>query len=201
MRLTDVPIEWTLVALAAACVFALVQSIRLALTRWAPRRRIAAARASGAEGERRAEPLLQRSGYAVIARQVATTYEVLVDGEPCAVALRADFVVEAEGRRFVAEVKTGRLAPRVESSATRRQLLEYRVAFEVDGVLLVDVDAGRVRAMEFPEVGGAAARASGGGWAAWLALGALLGAAATAALSSPRPTPHVVPARGLAATR
>ncbi|MEZ4411086.1 MAG: hypothetical protein R3A52_32085 [Polyangiales bacterium] len=200
MRLSDVPIEWTLVALAAACVFALVQSIRLALARWAPRRRIAAARASGADGERRAEPLLQRSGYAVIGRQVATTYEVLVDGEPCAVALRADFVVEAEGRRFVAEVKTGRLAPKVESSATRRQLLEYRLAFDVDGVLLVDVDAGRVMAMEFPEVG-ATSRASGGGWAAWLALGAVLGAAATAAVSSARPAPLDAPARGSAATR
>lgn len=200
MRPSEVPIEWTLAALGAVGVFGLVQSARLALARWAPRRRIAAARASGADGERRAEPLLQRSGYAVIARQVATTYEVLVDGEPCAVALRADFIVEAEGRRFVAEVKTGRVAPKVESPATRRQLLEYRVAFDVDGVLLVDVDAGRVRAMEFPGVG-VAAPSSGGGWAAWLALGAMLGAAATAALSSPRHATLDAPARGVDATR
>ena len=33
----------------------------------------------------------------------------------------------------VAEVKTGRLAPRIDTPATRRQLLEYRLAFDVDG--------------------------------------------------------------------
>jgi hypothetical protein len=36
--------------------------------------------------------------------------------------------------------------------ATRRQLLEYLLAFEVHGVLLVDLDEGRVRPVEFPAV-------------------------------------------------
>jgi hypothetical protein len=58
----------------------------------------------------------------------------------------------------VAEVKTGRWAPRLETAATRRQLLEYRFAFDVDGVLLVDADADRVSSIEF---GGATAARRG----------------------------------------
>lgn len=180
MRASDVPPELFLVALAAAVALAVVQTLRLAMARWAPRRRLEVARVAGAEGERRAEPLLVGMGYAVVGRQVATRYELAVDGEPCVVALRADYVVERDGRRYVAEVKTGRMAPRVESPATRRQLLEYRVAFDVDGVLLVDVDAGRVRSLEFPAPAVTAADA-GATWLLWLALGGALGAGATVA--------------------
>jgi hypothetical protein len=78
----------------------------------------------------------------------------------------------------VAEVKSGKLAPRIETAATRRQLLEYRVAFDVDGVLLVDEEAGRVSEIVFfdpdPPRGGAG-RALG-----WLVAGAAIGAALVA---------------------
>jgi hypothetical protein len=184
VRLSSIPHELLLGAFALAFVLAAVQTARLALTRWLPRRRIELARSAGADGELRAEPLLRCLGYEVVARQAPVTYDVAVDGEPCAVALRADFLVQRDGRRFVAEVKTGRQAPRLETASTRRQLLEYRVAFDVDGVLLVDVDAGRVHSLEFPTP---AARepASGFGWIAWVALGGALGFGAAAAQERP----------------
>ncbi|MEZ4392375.1 MAG: hypothetical protein R3A48_14905 [Polyangiales bacterium] len=188
MHPADLPPEALLLALAVALAAALVQTARLALARWLPRRRVELARAAGADGELRAEPLLRRLGYEVLARQARGGYDLAVDGEPCAIALRADFLVARGGRRFVAEVKTGRLAPRLETSATRRQLLEYRVAFDVDGVLLVDVDAGRVRALEFPTPD-ARGPAPGLGWLAWLALGGALGFAAAAAPRHAPPRP------------
>ncbi|HVY49066.1 MAG TPA: hypothetical protein VHB21_24420, partial [Minicystis sp.] len=114
-------------------------------------------------------------GYRVLGRQVRRRYGVRVDGAEHAVDLRADYVVEHEGARFVAEVKTGRLAPRLDTPATRRQLLEYRVAFEVDGVLLVDAEAGRVHAVEFPLEARAGRRRGVG---ALVALAAVLGAIA-----------------------
>lgn len=193
MRLSAIPPELLVAALAVALLLVAVQSARLALTRWLPRRRIEAARAAGADGEARAEPLLRELGYAIVARQAPTTYELSVDGEPCVVALRADFLVERGGRRFVAEVKTGRAAPRVETPATRRQLLEYRVAFDVDGVLLVDVDAGRVHALGFPAPPPVAE--AGIAWLLWLALGAALdfGAAAMWRQSEGRVAPSGLP--------
>ena len=100
--------------------------------------------------EGRAASLLERRGYRVVGRQVEGSYLLDVDGAKAEVRVRADYVVEAGDRRYVAEVKSGRLAPRLDTAATRRQLLEYRVAFDVDGVLLVDGEAGRVHAVAFP---------------------------------------------------
>lgn len=177
MTLDAVPPGLLAIAAGIAALLALVQTLRLAVLRAAPRRRIAAARAAGAAGERRAEPLLEGLGYTVLARQAPARYALLLDGEPAEVGLRADLLVERDGRRFVAEVKTGKHAPRIESATTRRQLLEYHLAFEVDGVLLVDVDAGRVRAVEFPaaSIEGGGARGVG---LLWLALGVVLGVVA-----------------------
>ncbi len=137
------------VALAAlASLLALLQTARIgwgALSRrWTIRARLHRA----VEGELRAEPMLRRAGYEVLQRQLRGGWIVYADGEPLQVGLRADLLVARGGRRYVAEVKTGRLAPRLDHAATRRQLLEYRLAFGVDGVLLVDAEAERVIVVE-----------------------------------------------------
>jgi hypothetical protein len=115
------------------------------LRRWRARRR----QARAMRGERHAERLLDRLGYAICARQVPTSWAVTCDGEVHEVPLRADLLVERDGKRYVAEVKTGRVAPRLATATTRRQLLEYRVAYDVDGILLVDAEAGRVMHVDF----------------------------------------------------
>jgi hypothetical protein len=99
--------------------------------------------------EDRAGDLLASLGFEILGRQVRTSFVMAVDGEPLEVELRADYVVGIDGRRYVAEVKSGRLAPRIERAATRRQLLEYRFAFDVDGVLLVDAETSRVSEITF----------------------------------------------------
>jgi Holliday junction resolvase len=110
----------------------------------------------GQRGERQAERLLRRAGYAPCGRHVRGSYAVQVGEETLEVALQADYLVERAGRRLVAEVKTGRHAPRFEHAETRRQLLEYQLAFGVESVLLVDVEAGEVREVRFPVAGGIA---------------------------------------------
>lgn len=103
-----------------------------------------------ARAERDAERLLQRAGYEVIERQVTGTWPMLVDGEAIEARLRADLVVARDGLLFIAEVKSGAEAPRPTHPQTRRQLLEYLLAFEVDGVLLVDMEQRRVLEVAFP---------------------------------------------------
>jgi hypothetical protein len=148
--LRRIPPELLLAVAGAVALLAVVQTLRLALRTWLPRRRLALARARGALGEVRAEALLRRLGFTIVGRQVGVRYGLGVDGVRVPIDLRADYLVADRGRRYVAEVKTGTFAPRIETAATRRQLLEYRVAFDVDGVLLVDADLERVRLIEFP---------------------------------------------------
>lgn len=107
------------------------------------------ARARRAEDD--AEHLLAAHGYRVEERQAIRPWEIVVDGERLEASVRADLVVTRDGQRFVAEVKSGG-ATRPTLPATRRQLLEYLLAFDVHGVLLIDMEEQRVRAVEFPAV-------------------------------------------------
>ena len=104
----------------------------------------------GQAGERRAIELLRACGYRVRARHVTGSYRLEVDEGVEEVQLIADFIVERAGQLWVAEVKTGKHAPRVEHADTRRQMLEYQLAFGTPGVLLVDPEARRVRVVRFP---------------------------------------------------
>jgi hypothetical protein len=141
------PLVLVAVALAGAL---LALWLAAALRRWrgSRRARIRAERAGA--GEDRAAVLLARAGFAIVARQATTTWAPLLDGEPQDTPLRADYLVSRLGELLVAEVKTGDEAPRLQTAATRRQLLEYSIAFGADGVLLVCPESGAIHRVEFP---------------------------------------------------
>lgn len=143
------PATW----LAAALVVVL-----LAHAAWARWRLGAGARASRRRNERalrgqlEAEALCERMGYRVVAVQPEFSWPVRVDGEPRRVVLRPDLLVERGGRTYVADVKTGAQAPDPLNSSTRRQLLEYLIACDVDGAFVVDMETRRMHSVgfEFP---------------------------------------------------
>ena len=146
MRLEDVPREWLVAAAAALAVFVFWTWLR----GWRKSARMRARFVRGAEGEREAAALLEGAGYVIEGAQVAGGYTIHVDGAAVSVSVRADYLVRRGRDRYVAEVKTGSVAPKPTHPATRRQLLEYRDAFAVDGVLLIDADARRIHRVELP---------------------------------------------------
>jgi hypothetical protein len=103
----------------------------------------------GIRAESRAVELARRKGYRIVGTQVPGTVTVIVDGRPRVLDVRADMLLERGFRRFIAEVKTGRIAPDPTSSATRRQLLEYAHAFDADGLLLFDMEKERIHEIRF----------------------------------------------------
>lgn len=140
--------DLVLIAATVAAVLVVVALLRAVAARG--RRRTARRRARVAlAGEARAEALLADAGFAVLDRQVAHTWQIAVDDDVHEAALRCDFLVARDGQRWVAEVKTGDLAPSLTTAATRRQLLEYQVAYAAAGVALVDASAGTVREVRF----------------------------------------------------
>lgn len=134
-------------ALALAVLLLLVA---LGLRRWYVRWRLRRRWSHSRSVERQGAQVLADAGYTVLGQQVESSYTVLVDGTPSQIALRADYLVSRAGRQFVAEVKSGQVAPRLDTAATRRQLLEYLLAFQVDGVLLVDGEQRQVHEVSFP---------------------------------------------------
>jgi Holliday junction resolvase-like predicted endonuclease len=137
------------ILLGALIVLVAVLAALAIRRRWRSRRARRRARiAVAAEGA--AEQLLERHGYEILERQVRRVWAPTLDGEPVPTELRLDLLVAKAGEVFAAEVKSGGEAPRLDTAATRRQLLEYWIAFDVDGVLLVEPAAGRVRRVDFP---------------------------------------------------
>ena len=165
-------------------VFLLLLGVLLAelgRVRWATRqeRRRRQQRARIARrGEDDAVPLVRSLGYDVVAIQPNYRWRWQVDGDEIEVVLRPDLLLARRGRTFIADVKTGRWAPDPASSATRRQLLEYLLACDVDGVLLVDMEARVVRTLAFPVIKRSPPRTTT--WWAWSAGGMVLGSILTA---------------------
>ena len=104
------------------------------------------------QGEVDAESLVKKHGYDIIDRQVETTWTIRVDDEPVEINLRADLILTRDGKRLLADVKTGKSAPRIATASTRRQLLEYLYAYPVDGVLLVDMESRYIKQVDFGPV-------------------------------------------------
>ena len=127
------------------CISALVRYLR---GRWALHVHHERGRTARA-GEASAEELLIDYGCEVIGQQVQGFWDVLVDGEPVEVEVFADYIVEIDGERWVAEVKTGERAPSIKTAGTRRQLLEYLFVFDAAGLLLVDMETRTVHCVEF----------------------------------------------------
>lgn len=165
MDLGSIPREALAFVAVVAVAIALTQALVHAVKRGLKGRRMALRMQRAVRGEARAPAWLEEHGYTVVGAQVVVDHPVRVDDRVVTVALRADYLAEKDGARFVVEVKTGALAPRIETSATRRQMLEYRIAFDVDGVVLVDAETGNVHEVTFPALDRLAnARRSSSGW-------------------------------------
>ena len=102
-----------------------------------------------AAGEARAVELLEAEGFIVLEHQPTQECSVHVNGQQFSFELRADLLAERDDKFFIIEVKTGDLVGSVSWAPTRRQLLEYSLAFPVDGVLLVDAVAETISEIEF----------------------------------------------------
>lgn len=102
--------------------------------------------------ERDARRVLSRNGYQVDAHKVRRRVWLEVDGREEGFLVEADYLVRGlRDELLVAEVKSGRLAPDATYTPTRRQLLEYDLAFaEAEGLLLVDMEREKVESVRFP---------------------------------------------------
>lgn len=132
----------------------LVLAARARVEAWRFRRRVR----RGLHGQERARSLLERSGYEVLAQEHPASGEVEVDGRAMPYTVRVDYLVRRKGRTFGVEVKTGARAPDPMHRATRRQLLEYSRLLDVDGLLLLDMEARRLMEVRFPHRTGRSSR-------------------------------------------
>lgn len=140
---------WLGGVLATTAVLSILWMV-LTIKRWNESRMLRRRSQRAFRGEERAERVLRRAGFIPIESQVEGGWSIYVDGEELEVQLFADWIVEEGDLRYLVEVKTGRRAPSIRNSATRRQLLEYYLAFDVDGVLLLNMETEEIQEVYFP---------------------------------------------------
>ena len=107
-------------------------------------------RKRGRKGELEAIKLLKSEGFEVLETQVTYQGSVWVDNDELSYDIRPDLIVQKNGEKFLAEIKTGRAAEPSDRN-TRRQLREYAAVAGDDSVVLVDATKGNVQLIRFEE--------------------------------------------------
>lgn len=98
--------------------------------------------------EKKAEMLLKRNGFQIIDRQQSKPLIIKAGSVPHRYLIRIDFLVKKNGRTYVVEVKSGS-KNKITKRETRRQLLEYFLAYQPYGIILFDMDTKKFSEIRF----------------------------------------------------
>ena len=99
--------------------------------------------------ECKAKKLLKKNGFKILEEQYPLKHQFKINDQLITVDLAVDYLVEHKGVKYLAEVKSGKSAGRVQHKDTRRQLIEYHVINPFDGLLLVDMEYKTIQQVEF----------------------------------------------------
>lgn len=102
----------------------------------------------GLVAEKQAAKYLRRHGYQILAEQLQESITVYVNGEPQKSTVRADFLVRKGWKTYIVEVKSGQQGS-IHQSATRRQLLEYELVYQPNGIILLDMEHHNLQKIAF----------------------------------------------------
>ena len=92
--------------------------------------------------------LLKKNGYKIESFQTTAKGKLLQDDETVSFFIRADLIVSKDKKKFIAEVKSGKVAS-IEEISTRRQLLEYSKVFNNKNLILIDTEKNKIKKIEF----------------------------------------------------
>ena len=122
--------------------------------------------------EKKAVVLLQKWGYTILDVQLKETVVITIDGKPHESTVRADVLVRKGFKRYIVEIKTGQqTSPTLPN--VRRQLLEYYLVYQPDGMLLLDMEKEKLKEICFEQI--TAKKQNAFNPLSWLAAGICLG--------------------------
>ncbi|MDD4569946.1 MAG: hypothetical protein PHE70_07485 [Tepidanaerobacteraceae bacterium] len=101
------------------------------------------------KGEYRAIEFIKKQGFQVVDIQKEESYTLFIDDKPYEVTVKADMIVRKGSKTYVAEVKTGEKVTSPKYKDTRRQLLEYYLVYQPNGLLLIDMEEQKIRTVVY----------------------------------------------------
>ena len=103
------------------------------------------------KGERSSIKLLEANGYKILDEQIKLNGYFFIDNKLNKFDLRPDLLVEKNGIKYIAEIKTGEVA-NPNNRYTRRQMHEYSYYSNKDDVLLVDPTNKSIKKLTFKKI-------------------------------------------------
>lgn len=92
-----------------------------------------------AKGNMRARILLEEAGYEILKVKPTVTIRMEIDQQPSPFALKTDFLVSREGRRYIVQIQQANKLLRLQSKLGRNSLLRDVLAFRTDGILVMNM--------------------------------------------------------------
>jgi Holliday junction resolvase len=99
--------------------------------------------------EKEAEKVLMKNGYAVIDAQKSKPLLITIGDKVHRYLVRIDYLVRKRGKVYVVEVKSGEKIPYITNRETRRQMLEYYLAYQPSGILLLNMKNKSISEVKF----------------------------------------------------
>ncbi len=98
--------------------------------------------------EKKAEQWLRRNGFQIIEKQQSKPLIIKAGTTLHRYLIRIDFLVKKGGRTYIVEVKSGS-HDKITKRETRRQLLEYFLAYQPYGIILFDMETRKFSEIRF----------------------------------------------------
>lgn len=101
------------------------------------------------QAEKEAEKILKKNGYTVIDAQKSKPLLITIGDKIHRYLVRIDYLARKRGKVFVVEVKSGEKIPYITNRETRRQMLEYYLAYQPCGILLLNMKNKSISEVKF----------------------------------------------------
>jgi len=99
--------------------------------------------------EKEAEKLLKNKGYTIIEIQQSKPLQISIGDKTHRYLIRIDYLVRKNRKIYVVEVKSGEKNPYITNRETRRQMLEYYLAYQPYGIILLNMKNKSISEVKF----------------------------------------------------
>lgn len=99
--------------------------------------------------ENLAVKILENAGYKVLEVQKRLKVKTKIDGKEYSNTIIADMIVQKGVKTYLVEIKTGKQVEKTITPLIRRQLLEYYLIYKPDGLILLNMETGKLHNISF----------------------------------------------------
>lgn len=119
------------------------------ISNWLKAERLRKRFSKSRQAEKEAEKILKKNGYAIIDVQKSKPLLLTIGDKIHRYLVRIDYLVRKKGKVYVVEVKSGEKIPYITNRETRRQMLEYYLAYQPSGILLLNMKNKSISEVKF----------------------------------------------------